>query len=61
MTDQADIYDSEGATTLLLIHHNPRYREMIQELWGLGFTIVPRAVNAKAFDLADGLAPPGMA
>lgn len=61
MTDQADIYDSEDATILPLIHHNHRYREIIQELWGLGFTVVPRSLNERAFDLADGLAPPGMA
>lgn len=44
--------------TPLMLH---RYRDMIQELWGIGLTVVPRAVNEKAFDLADGLAPPGMA
>jgi hypothetical protein len=33
---------------------------MIQALWGMGLTIVPRAPADKVFDLANGLAPRGM-
>lgn len=34
---------------------------IVQELWGLGLTIIPRAKGEKVFDLAKDLAPVGMA
>lgn len=34
---------------------------IVQELWGLGLTIIPRAKVEKVFDLAKDLAPAGMA
>jgi len=34
--------------------------QSIQDLWGIGFTIVPRVDSAKVYDLAAGAAPAGM-
>lgn len=34
---------------------------IVQELWGLGLTVIPRVPAEKVFDLANGLAPAGMA
>lgn len=35
--------------------------QAIHDLWGIGFTIVPRVDSAKVYDLAAGAAPSGMA
>ena len=36
-------------------------RAVIDDLWGAGFTIIPRVAAEKVFDLANGLAPHSMA
>ena len=35
--------------------------DQLQDLWSIGFTIIPRASSDRIFDVANGLAPRGMA